>query len=159
MSKEAVSRCLFIFICITHREKHIFAGMKAMALLLAGYMFLGSLFPQVDFSQLPKVIYAFQHFQQHRQEETKAGRTVSIWQFAELHFFQPSEHGHQQEHNQLPLHSLGNAFTAVPMQYPVLLQLTFVKNISRHFYTNQSLHLPGFLSDIFRPPLSEFALL
>ncbi|MDX1941662.1 MAG: hypothetical protein SFU99_13975 [Saprospiraceae bacterium] len=131
--------------------------MKVVALTLAVYMLLGSLFPQADFSQLPKMIYAFKHFQQHCREEANAGKTTSLWEFVELHFFQPDEHGqgHQQEHSQLPLHSIGNALTAVATQYPVLPKLTFVENIFSIFHTNQSIHLPGFKAGIFRPPVQS----
>lgn len=122
---------------------------------MAAYMFLGSLFPRADFGQLPKVIYAFKHFQQHLQEEAKAGRTTSLWKFVELHFFQPDEHGqgHQQEHSQLPLHSLGNSIAAIEVQELALLQLTFIKNISTIFQLVQSPNLAGFLTGIFRPPV------
>lgn len=129
--------------------------MKALALILALYMSLGSFFPQADFSQLPKVIYAFQHFQQHRQLEAAKGRTVSMWKFVEVHFFCPNEHGrgHEQEHSQLPLHSIGNSFAPVEFHHVSLPELALVKNFHSIFTTDQLLDLPGFLTGIFRPPI------
>lgn len=129
--------------------------MKAIALTLAFYMLLGSLFPQADFSQLPKVIFAFKHFQQHVQEEAEAGRSVSFWKFAELHFFQPSEHGqgHQQEHSQLPLHSVGQVFSAVELHQLALPFFVFVQNSSTIRQADQTLDLAGFSLGIFRPPV------
>jgi hypothetical protein len=130
--------------------------MKAKAYILASYMLLGSLFPQSDFSQLPKVIYAFKHFQEHYQEEAQAGKTVSLLKFVELHFFNPNEHprGHEQEHNQLPLHSINSAISIAEFHHYTLPELALIKTYTSIFSTNQSLNLSGFLSGIFRPPVA-----
>ncbi len=135
--------------------------MKALVYILSFYMMLGSLFPQGDFSQLPKVVYAFKHLQEHRKQETQAGRTVSWWTFLELHFFNPNEHGagHEHQHSQLPLHSFNGAFVIAAFFDQIFPEFNILKTTQSIFLANQSLHLPGFLSDIFRPPLSEFALL
>lgn len=129
--------------------------MKALVYILSFYMMLGSLFPQSDFSQLPKVMYAFKHFRQHCQQEAQAGRTVSLLKFAELHFFSPNEHGagHEQEHSQLPLHSINSSLSVAEFHPYFLPELAVIKTVTSIFSTNQSLDLPGFLSSIFRPPL------
>ncbi|MFN7117018.1 MAG: hypothetical protein ACK4TA_09485 [Saprospiraceae bacterium] len=118
-------------------------------------MILGSLFPQADFSQLPKVVYAFKHFQEHRKQEAAAGRTVSFWKFAEMHFFNPNEHsaGHEQQHSQLPLQSFQSAIAIAEFFHQSFPEFNLIKNTQAILLTNQSLDLPGFLSNIFRPPL------
>jgi hypothetical protein len=118
-------------------------------------MLLGSLFPQSDFSQLPKVIYAVKHFQEHYQQEAQASRSVSLWKFVELHFFNPNGHprGHEQEHSQLPLHSINSAFSVVEFHFHSLPELALVKTFTSILSSDQSLDLPGFLSGIFRPPV------
>ncbi len=134
----------------------IFASMKATAMILAFYMTLGSCFPHADFSQLPKVIYAFQHFQQHQQEEAAAGRTTTFWQFVETHFFQPDRHpkNHSQEHNQLPLQFISSLFAAVaPQAAPLLQPLLLLQHYT--LFIPDLLYMPtGFPNGIFRPPLA-----
>ncbi len=135
--------------------------MKALVYILSFYMMLGSLFPQADFSQLPKVVYAFKHLQEHRKQELQAGKTVSWWTFLELHFFNPNEHGagHEHQHSQLPLHSFNGTFAIAEIYNQSFPELNIFETTQSIFLTNQSLNLPEFLSDIFRPPLPGFALL
>lgn len=129
--------------------------MKAMALTLAVYMFLGSLFPRTDFSQLPRLVFAFQHFNTHLQEERASGEFESLWDFAVKHFFNPTQHapGHEKEHSQLPLQNVnaGIAFTLTPANWlPRLFSSTIT---TKMLFADQSMHSINYLQSIFRPPI------
>ena len=129
--------------------------MKAMAMTLAVYLLLGSLFPRTDFSQLPRVAFAIQHLQQHLQEERASGEVRSVWEFAVKHFFNPQDHapGHEQEHSQLPLQSV-NSIAAFTLTSPsVFPKLTLRVCTSIIIPQNQSIPKMEVYGSIFRPPI------
>lgn len=152
LCKRVASATLLLFLI---KKSIALCCMKASAIILAFYVFVGSLFPQTDFSQLPKVVYAFKHFRQHYQQEAVAGKNVSLWKFAELHFFNPKKHeaGHEQQHTQLPLHSINTVFATAEFHQHILPELSLIKTFTSIFSFDQSMNLPGFLSNIFRPPV------
>lgn len=129
-----------------------------MALTLAVYMFLGSLFPRTDFSQLQKFAFAIQHFHQHLQEERASGELESLWNFAVEHFFNPQDHapGHEQEHSQLPYQSVNSiaAFTLTDTNFFPMLNLPIIS--SSILLQDQTIPKIEIYGSIFRPPISWF---
>ncbi len=129
--------------------------MRIMAVTLAIYMFLGSLFPQTDFSQLPKSVFAIQHFQQHLQEERASGEFESPWNFAVKHFFNLQDHapGHEHEHSQLPYQSVNSigAFTLANASFFPPLNLLVIS--SDILLQDQAIPKIDVYDSIFRPPI------
>ena len=82
------------------------------ALLLALYLFLGGLFPRADFSQLLRIGYAWEHFQEHREEAVLGGNSLSFWAFVEMHFFSDATHHHpgSDHHQDLPFQQLKHSY-------------------------------------------------
>gem|GEM_PF-2781197 len=79
------------------------------------YMFLGSLFPGADFSQIPRLAEAYYHFQEHAAESREAGQVFSASDFLQLHFFRPSSHQKlpQHNHHNLPFQSLDHLVVSI----------------------------------------------
>lgn len=89
--------------------------MRFVAWNMVLYMFLGSLFPGADFSQIPRLAKAYHHFQEHVQESTLQGQLFSATDFLQLHFFRPSTHHkipHHNHHN-LPFQSLDHLVVSI----------------------------------------------
>jgi hypothetical protein len=82
-----------------------FVPMRIIALSMAVYLFLGSWFPQTDFSQWQKLGQLLEHYEQHQEEALLLGASVSFSTFLSQHFWQPDGHDHsdQDQHDDLPL--------------------------------------------------------
>ncbi|TNE62277.1 MAG: hypothetical protein EP344_05195 [Bacteroidetes bacterium] len=81
--------------------------MQLIAQILTVYMFVGSLFPRTDFSQLEKLPNLFSHYQKHVQEAEQGGLTTSFGAFLWQHFVTPNQHRHADDsHQDLPFHSI-----------------------------------------------------
>ncbi len=81
---------------------------KILALSLALYLSLGSLFPRTDFSQFYRVINTLQHFQTHQAEAAQTGDALSFWSFLYMHFVEIASHDHPGEdhHQELPFQQI-----------------------------------------------------
>ncbi len=128
--------------------------MRLFALFMAGYLFLGSLFPGTDFSQLARVVHVEHHYQTHLLEAGLTSSEFSFWAFLKMHYLAPDEHQgeHESDHQQLPYQSVSS---------PVLLLITPHTLLSlpapphpaalRPAFANR-LHLRGFTRSVFIPP-------
>jgi hypothetical protein len=79
--------------------------LKVFSLIMAIYFALGSLFPVTDFAQLAKVPNMWEHYTQHRDMAVLEGKEAGFVDFLRLHFYSPSEHQGEHEHDDLPYHS------------------------------------------------------
>lgn len=73
--------------------------MRLTALVFAGYLAIGSLFPGADFSQLPRMGEAYWHFQEHQEETRRSGGVISYLEFVKIHFLQPGRHKSSHNHH------------------------------------------------------------
>jgi hypothetical protein len=81
--------------------------MRTTAWILACYLGIGSLFPGADFSQLPRLAQAYQHFALHVQEARAEGDFFTALEFLRIHFLKPSTHQKKNHnHHNLPFQSL-----------------------------------------------------
>jgi len=66
-------------------------------------MFLGSLIPHSDYSQLLKLRELVDHYELHKLEAQVAGEEMSLYEFFHLHFIIGDEHEHHSsDHEDLP---------------------------------------------------------
>lgn len=82
---------------------------KYIALFMAFYFMFGSLLPRTDFSQLWQLDELVEHYQMHKAE---ARPLMFLW----AHLTNPDGHehpGHSDEHQQLPLQSVGDGFSGL----------------------------------------------
>jgi hypothetical protein len=81
--------------------------MRTTAWIVACYLGIGSLFPGSDFSQLPRLVQAYQHFALHVQEAKAEGNFFTALEFLRIHFLKPSAHRKtNHNHHNLPFQSL-----------------------------------------------------
>jgi hypothetical protein len=129
--------------------------MKIVALFLAGYLLLGSLFPGMDYSQLTRLPNLYFHFQEHQSSSLLMEETESISDFLIAHFWSTKDH-HQQDiaghaHGNLPLSVLSGSFHFVPTQQAWVL-LVSSEAVHPRFMEWKALLPQGVLPDVFIPP-------
>ena len=128
--------------------------MKFAALFLSIYLFMGSLFPLMDFSQLAKMVNLWQHYKLHQAEIAEGGESLSFASFWIKHYVDDDPHSHPDDngHQSLPLTqiSCGACF--------LLSQHYFPKFNFSHIFSDQHVEddiLPSFdlSQSLFRPPI------
>lgn len=92
-------------ITYTIERIRIFVFMRIIALSMAVYLFLGSWFPQTDFSQWQKLGQLWAHYELHQEEAFEEGEALAFSAFLAQHFWQPDGHKHSDngQHDDLPL--------------------------------------------------------
>ena len=128
--------------------------LKAILLILSFNIFLGSLIPNLDFSQLHRLAQVRHHYLEHVAE----GKAESdeFLEFIWLHFINTQEHqepNHEDDHKKLPLNSLDLSQSLT----------LFMVSPNNHFQANTSFThkevepyylLPqGYPSLVFHPPI------
>lgn len=128
--------------------------MKITAIILACYLFVGSLIPNMDFSQLLHIPDHLEHFQIHQHEAEQLGDSFNLLDFLQL--FTSSdhslEHDHSNDHSNLPCHTLHTSvlFFTIPV-HNIVLHLTTVNATKEVVYQN-NLYLTGFIPSLIQPP-------
>lgn len=128
--------------------------MKSVALILAFYFFLGSLFPLMDFSQMAKMANLWEHYQLHRLEAVKTGDNINFASFLTKHFIECDQHSHtgDSNHQNLPLTQFQGGSCFLPSK-SLLPKYSVV-----HTYPSLPIlddNLPAFdhFNSVFRPPI------
>ena len=136
--------------------------MKHTSIILASYLFIGSLIPRIDFSQLLHLEYLVDHYQFHKEEARQLERSFSISEFISLHFFcSGDEHQHlnKSAHKDLPLHSFGSTYLFFCIETEFILLVKYPSSFARALEYLNRFHLKGFVSISPLPPpyfLSSF---
>ena len=76
-------------------------------------MFIGSLIPNSDFSQLTRVPDMLEHYELHQQEVMNLNIEISFWEFLKIHFITPDGHEHEgnDDHQNCPFQSFCSSIT------------------------------------------------
>lgn len=128
--------------------------MQLTAKILAFYLFLGSFFPRMDFSQLTKIPGMITHYQLHIEEAKLLGTTYDIWQFMNDHFINPDGHTHQvsdNPHENLPFNSIHSVIHFILEQFQIP-EFSFSPNFFSTFSFSIGAYMTGFLDAVFHPP-------
>ena len=128
--------------------------MKLTAILLAFYIFLGSLFPGTDYGQFLRISDLVQHIQVHRLEAAQLVQVFSWKQFVYDHFINPDQHEHpnQKDNHELPFHVVNGS---VLVWVGETIDLTVNIKLPRIDYEKPYLspfHLNGFQRSLKHPP-------
>ena len=123
---------------------------------MAFYLFLGSLIPRTDFSQLLHLADLAEHYQTHAEAAEVKGEEFSLHDFLCIHYFHPEKHEHEDEsaHEQLPCHcfptvsSLVLAMSDTRVSTPRILENS---QEDAHTYLNR-FHLSGNPAILEHPP-------
>ncbi len=117
-------------------------------------MFLGSLIPNSDFSQLKHIPDMIEHYEVHLEETAQLNIDFSLWEFLKIHFFTPNGHEHEEDdsHENCPFQTFCSS-------------LTFVFSTSNLFFSEEispftleilsyenAFYLNGFVSTETQPP-------
>lgn len=129
--------------------------MKLTAIVLAFYIFLGSLLPGTDYGQFLHISDLVQHVQVHRVEAAQLGQTFSWKQFVYDHFINPDHHEHsnQKDNHELPFHVIHGT---VLVWVGDTIDLTTESDLP-HFHEEKPylnpFHLNGFQRSLKHPPV------
>jgi hypothetical protein len=129
--------------------------LKPIAIILAFYLLLGSIFPRTDFSQLLRLADLAEHFSEHQAEAVANGQDVSWWNFLKIHFLH-TDHDHQEggdQHANLPFHSMDSsiAFNLLCFSPKPPEQVLASADSDLPFYRT-TFPLSGYRPGIFHPP-------
>lgn len=123
---------------------------KSAYLLIAFY-----LLATTELNQLLKLPVLVGHFLEHRAETKK----LSIYQFLYIHYAQDDvKYADYEEDMKLPFKASSNFLIQTNViTPPQIFRVTLNKNLSKvfqkkFFYTNDSLMISNFLSNIWQPP-------
>lgn len=122
---------------------------------MAAYLMLGSFFPKGDYTQLLRLADLGRHFHLHVQEARSAGQEVSFQRFLHMHYFDTQIHqgDHEQDHEDLPFQHITPTIDQMTPVVWRLLQLSPPLIEQRAPASHCLLHLRGFSSSIFHPPI------
>ncbi|NRB46946.1 MAG: hypothetical protein HRU41_04690 [Saprospiraceae bacterium] len=128
--------------------------MKLTAILLAFYIFLGSLFPGTDYGQFLRISDLVQHIQVHRLEAAEVGQAFSWKQFVYDHFINPDQHEHsnQTDNHELPFHVVNGTvlvWVGEVIDLTVNTQSPQIHHDKAYF---NPFHLNGFQRSLKQPP-------
>jgi hypothetical protein len=130
--------------------------MKLTALSLAIYLFIGSLFPQMDYSQLGRMDDLLEHFEIHNQELVDNGLdTISFIEFFQLHFISKKQHDHPDEedhHGKLPFQTINTSLVLAQSSSPVLMQLHVPTQLQATILFTNTFYTSDYITAIFQPP-------
>ena len=70
-------------------------------------MFVGSMIPNSDFSQLTRIPDMLEHYELHLEEIGDLDIEFTFWEFVKIHFITPDDHEHDDndEHQNCPFQS------------------------------------------------------
>lgn len=128
--------------------------MQLTAKILAIYFVLGSFLPKTDFSQLTKIYEMVEHYELHTLEANIEGMTYNFLNFLYDHFVNSDEHTHGDEnsHQNLPFKVINSLITFISNHFDFSgFSFSPVLSSQPKFVTN--LHLTGFFSALFHPPI------
>ena len=123
---------------------------RVTAIVLANLIIIGSL---VDFHDVAKFAYLWQHYQQHKQKE----QSFSFAEFISLHYGDQAEHHDKEEHDKhtdLPFKSDHCTYSHTIVFTPNTSSLTIQLPESKVVYFNnyQSIYSSEFSQSIWQPP-------
>lgn len=126
---------------------------SVVSVLLAVYLFAGSLFPGNSFANFTELPNLFKHFVYHHQTETPG---ISFADFLKLHYNDEAHNKADSEnHSKLPLHHHANTAPVdeIVSQCKVLnLHDLNIDVTSEFIVQNAPLHSFAVFHGIFRPP-------
>ncbi|MBX2875442.1 MAG: hypothetical protein KTR30_25220 [Saprospiraceae bacterium] len=128
--------------------------MKITAILLAFYIFLGSLLPGTDYGQFLHIGDLIQHAQVHKLEAAQLGEEFSWKDFVYDHFINPDHHEHSDhtDHHELPFHVIHGtvlAWVDQAVDFPISIELPQVYDEKPYL---NPFHLNGFQRLLKQPP-------
>lgn len=128
--------------------------MKLTAILLAFYIFLGSLLPGTDYGQFLRISDLVQHIEVHRLEAAQLGQVFSWKQFVYDHFINPDQHEHsnQKDNHELPFHVVNGTvlvWVGEPHDFTINFKLAQIHHEKPYF---NPFHLNGFQRSLKQPP-------
>jgi len=128
--------------------------MKLTALLLAFYVFLGSLIPGTDYGQFLHIGDLVQHAQLHKFESEQLGQEFSWQHFLYDHYINPDHHEHSQhtDHSELPFHVIHGtilAWVGQTFNWTIPTELPIIDTEKPYF---NPFHLNGFQRLLKQPP-------
>ncbi len=150
MRPRSLEFFLLNYIFVRNKAKKL----KAFSFIMAIYFTLGSFFPATDFSQLAKVPNMWSHYTQHREMAIQNGEEVGFVDFLRFHFYTPSEHQGEHEHDDLPYHSLNSGtnnllVVDLPFQRSQTME---VCNTKTEFFYLLNYHF-NYSATLFQPPV------
>lgn len=121
---------------------------------MAVYFTLGSLFPATDFAQLAKVPNMWNHYTKHREMALQIGEEVGFVDFLRFHFYTPSEHQGEHDHDDLPYHTVNSGISNllvidIPFQCKPTVK---VKNSRAEFFYLINYHF-NYSATLLQPPV------
>jgi hypothetical protein len=124
---------------------------------MAAYFTLGSIFPATDFAQLAKVPNMWSHYTQHRDMAVDRGGEVSFIDFLRFHFYSPSEHQGEHEHDDLPYHSANSSLNNLLVSEIALYgsPMTEAQNSRTEFFYIANYRF-NYSASLFQPPVPSF---
>lgn len=128
---------------------------KHIALLLASYLLLGSLLPQMDFSQLTRLSTLQSHYLHHQEEAEELGESCSLAHFLYEHFIDFSAHEgpeHKDCHQDMPLNGINTTISFCLSLSFQAITFDYFKRAAEAPALEAASPLPGYLSGIFQPP-------
>lgn len=128
--------------------------MRIIAVLLAFYIFLGSLLPGTDYGQFLHIGDLVKHVQVHRIEAAQLGQAFSWKQFVYDHFINPDHHEHsdQKDNHELPFHVIhGTVLAWVGEALDLTTNIELPRFYDEKPYLNP-FHLNGFQRSLKHPP-------
>ena len=131
--------------------------MKAVAIFLAVYLFIGSLFPANDFSQLLQISHLLNHYENHQREMGKSTSDYSLFDFFVEHYISAGNHEHVNgnAHDNLPFQSLNSSINFHVAAHSFQLESNkIIPIIFNFFFFKNRFYLSGFLSKTIKPPSS-----
>lgn len=128
--------------------------MKITALILASYMFIGSLIPNSDFSQLARIPDMVKHYELHQEEIANLDVEFSFWEFLIIHFISPNDHEHDgdDEHKNCPFQSFCFSITFVFSNTSIFIPEIDVPLYSGNLFYENAFYLNGFVTTEIQPP-------
>ena len=131
--------------------------MKGVALILAFYLFLGGLFPQMDYSQIGRMDDLLEHYREHKTEVLNAGqKAICLFEFIQLHFITQHKHDHpdgEENHANLPFQSIHSSLILIQVNAAELLPFFTNKNKPIQIPFAENFQPSEFISSVFLLPL------
>ncbi len=130
--------------------------MRLFSVVLALYLWLGALFPGMDFSQLSSVSTLYQHFNEHNLQLVQTKQVpLSLMDFLWLHMSDIDSHDHEEgtRHADLPFQQFNLDLQFLCLTLPTLL----LKNRQSHLHRTP-IFIPQFNPEewettVFHPPV------
>lgn len=128
---------------------------KHIALFLSCYFLLGSLLPQMDFSQLTRLDTLQAHFLHHQEKAEANGESCSFAHFLYEHFIDFSSHEgpeHKDCHQDMPLNGINTTISFCLSLSFQAISFDHIEGAAEVPPFGSASPLPGYLSGVFQPP-------